>query len=135
MQAQPWHLLQSGPADPSTNMALDEALLRAAPRLSQPVLRFYGWNKPAASFGYFQKYADVERLTHLRPLVRRPTGGGLVPHDADWTYSLAFPPSHFWYALCARESYRRIHEWIQSAFQILGLATELAPLPNPTAPG
>lgn len=135
MQAQPWHLLQSGPADPSTNMALDEALLRAAPRLSQPVLRFYGWNKPAASFGYFQKYADVERLTHLRPLVRRPTGGGLVPHDADWTYSLAIPPSHFWYALCARESYRRIHEWIQSAFQILGLATELAPLPNPTAPG
>jgi len=116
-----------GPGDPAFNMALDETLLHAASRRGQPVLRFYSWTEPAASFGYFQKYAQVERMTALRPLVRRPTGGGLVPHDADWTYSLAFPPNHAWYSLSATESYRRVHEWLQAAFARLGLNTELAP--------
>jgi len=49
-----------------------------------------------------------------------------VPHDADWTYSLAFPSGHPWYDLAAIESYRRIHEWIQAAFAKMGVATELA---------
>jgi lipoate-protein ligase A len=108
-------------------MALDEALLEAMPRLHQPILRFYGWTVPAASFGYFQKHAEVGRLTSLRPLVRRPTAGGIVPHDADWTYSLVFPTSHEWYALSAMQSYARVHAWIQSAFAELDLETELAP--------
>ena len=127
MTPHPWYLLSSGPGDPAFNMALDEALLHSAPRLAQPVLRFYGWTEPAASFGYFQRYADVERMTVLRPLVRRPTGGGLVPHDADWTYSLAFPPGDGWYSLSATESYRRIHAWIQAAFASLEVNTALAP--------
>jgi lipoate-protein ligase A len=122
-----WLLLNSGPCPPAFNMALDEALLESMPRLGLPVLRFYGWAEPAATFGYFQKYADVERATHLRPLIRRPTGGGIVPHDADWTYSLVFPPRHEWHSLKAEESYRRVHEWIQSAFTKLGVTTELAP--------
>jgi len=113
-------------------MALDEALLEAMPRLANPVLRFYGWTEPAASFGYFQKYAQVERLTKLRPLIRRPTGGGVVPHQSDWTYSLMFPTCHPWYALVATESYRRAHEWIRAALATLSVETNLAPqrLPN-----
>ena len=118
---------QSGPCPPAFNMALDEALLEAVSRLGRPVLRFYGWTEPAATFGYFQKYAEVERATRLRPLIRRPTGGGIVPHDADWTYSLAFPPGHEWHSLKAEESYRRVHEWIQAAFAKLNVTTELAP--------
>jgi lipoyl(octanoyl) transferase len=124
---QTWLLLNSGPCPPAFNMALDEALLEAAARLGQPVLRFYGWTEPAATFGYFQKCAEVERATRLRPLIRRPTGGGIVPHDADWTYSLVFPPGHEWHALKAEASYRRVHEWIQRAFVKLDVATELAP--------
>ena len=125
-----WLLLQSGPGNPAFNMALDEALLEAMSRLGRPVMRFYGWTEPAATFGYFQKYAGVERATLLRPLIRRPTGGGIVPHDADWTYSLAFPPGHEWHSLKAEESYRRVHEWIQAAFAKLNVTTELAPTPN-----
>jgi lipoate-protein ligase A len=107
-------------------MALDEALLEAAPRIGCPVLRFYGWLERAATFGYFQRFAEVERMTTLRPLIRRPTGGGVVPHNADWTYCLTFPPSDPWYKLKAVESYRRVHEWIQAALRRLGTATELA---------
>ncbi len=116
-------------------MALDEALLEAMPRLGKPVLRFYGWTEPAASFGYFQKFSEVESATLLRPLVRRPTGGGIVPHDADWTYSLAFPAGNEWYSFRAEESYRRAHEWIQAAFARLNIPTELAACCRKAAPG
>ena len=122
-----WLLLNSGKGEAAFNMALDEALLEAMSRLQAPVLRFYGWTEQAASFGYFQKYSSVERVTLLHPLVRRPTGGGIVPHASDWTYSLAVPPGQEWHSLAAIESYRRIHEWIQRAFTKLKVQTELAP--------
>ena len=122
-----WLLLNSGKCDAAFNMALDEALLEAMPRLQAPVLRFYGWTQPAVTFGYFQKFSEVEAATHLRPLIRRPTGGGIVPHDADWTYSAAFPPGHEWHSLKAEESYRRIHDWLRLAFMEMRVETELAP--------
>jgi lipoyl(octanoyl) transferase len=121
-----WLLLRSGPGSAAINMATDEALLLHVARLAKPVLRFYAWSEPAASFGYFQRYAEVANTTPLRPLVRRPTGGGIVPHDFDWTYSVVVPPGHFWYQLKAVESYRRMHEWIQAAFSEIGVAAELA---------
>jgi lipoate-protein ligase A len=129
------YLLRSGPGDAAFNMALDEALLEAMPWLATPVLRFYSWTERAASFGYFQKLADVERMTSLWPLVRRPTGGGIVPHDRDWTYSVVFPVGHGWYALKAIESYQRIHEWIQQAFAKLNVPTVLAPQASKTGVG
>jgi len=46
-----WLLLNSGPCAAAHNMALDEALLESMRRVQQPVLRFYGWTEPAASFG------------------------------------------------------------------------------------
>jgi lipoyl(octanoyl) transferase len=121
-----WFLLSSGKGEAAFNMALDEALLEATTRLQRPVLRFYGWTERAATFGYFQKFASVERATRLRPLVRRPTGGGIVPHDTDWTYSFAVPPGHEWHGLAATESYRRMHEWIRRAFARLKIEAELA---------
>jgi len=130
-----WYLMRSATADAAHNMAVDEVLLESMPQLQRPVLRFYGWTEPAASFGYFQKFAEVERLTHLRPLIRRPTGGGIVPHDSDWTYSLAFPTNHEWYALRAIDSYRSVHEWLQAAFAKLGVATEVASCCLKSGPG
>jgi len=120
-------IFNSGKCGAAFNMALDEALLENAARLAKPVLRFYGWAEPAATFGYFQKFSEVERATLLRPLIRRPTGGGIVPHDADWTYCFTVPPNHEWHLLKAEASYRRIHEWIQAAFAKLKIKTELAP--------
>ncbi len=130
-----WFLHNSGPREAAFNMAFDEALLEAAPALGAPVLRFYGWTEPAATFGYFQKHADIAQWTRLRPLIRRCTGGGLVPHDADWTYSLVFPPGNPWYALKATESYQRVHEWIRRAFDRVGAATELSACCRKEVPG
>ncbi|MEY4917525.1 MAG: hypothetical protein RL616_1438 [Verrucomicrobiota bacterium] len=130
-----WLLLNSGKCAPAFNMALDEALLEAMPRLQAPVLRFYGWKEPAATFGYFQKFSAVSQTTHLRPLIRRPTGGGIVPHDADWTYAAIFPAGHEWHSLKAEESYRRIHDWLRLAFAELKIETELAPCCQKSAIG
>jgi lipoate-protein ligase A len=122
-----WLLLRERKNAADYNMALDEALLQFAPKLGRPVLRFYGWLEPAVTFGYSQRYAEIEKLTASRPLLRRPTGGGLVPHEADWTYSLIFPPGHFWYRYKAVESYRRAHEWIRDAFAKMNVAATLSP--------
>ena len=130
-----WHFLESGVRDPAWNMALDEALLEHASSVGRPVLRSYAWEVPAATFGYSQRHGDIEALTSLRPLVRRPTGGGLVPHAADWTYSVVVPPGHAWHALRAKESYARMHAWLRDAFGALGLPTRLAPCPNASGPG
>ncbi len=130
-----WLLLVQGREPFDYNMALDEALLESAPELGSPVLRFYGWKEPAASFGYSQRWAEIEKLTALRPLVRRPTGGGLVPHDADWTYSLIFPPEHFWYRLKAAESYQRVHHWLRDAFAQMNVPATLSSERQKEIPG
>ncbi len=130
-----WHFLESGARDPAWNMALDEALLEHAALVGRPVLRSYAWTVPAATFGYSQRHRDIGALTPLRPLLRRPTGGGLVPHAADWTYSVVVPPGHAWHGLSAKESYARMHAWLRDAFAALGFPTRLAPCPNPTGPG
>ena len=130
-----WLFLNSGKCAAADNMALDEALLDAMPRLQKPVLRFYGWMEPAATFGYFQKFSEVAAATLLRPLIRRPTGGGIVPHDVDWTYAAVFPASHEWHSLKAEESYRRIHDWLRLAFAELNIETALAPCCKKTLPG
>jgi len=130
-----WLHLSSGVGESALNMAWDEALLEHAARLGAPVLRTYRWIEPAVTFGYFQRLAEITALTPLRPLIRRPTGGGLVPHERDWTYSVVIPPSHARYGVRAEESYRQLHEWLQAAFAVCGIPTELAPGCDPTGPG
>src|SRR5262245_19776802 len=129
--AESWLLFEDGARPAAENMAVDEALLG----MILPVLRFYSWSEPAASFGYFQRYRDVETMTRLRPLVRRPTGGGWVPHDKDWTYSFILPQDSKWYQLKAVESYRQVHEWIQAGLTRIGLSTELARQSNVSVAG
>lgn len=130
-----WLTFNSGKCDAAFNMAMDEALLQSAAQLGGPMLRFYGWTQPAATFGYFQKFSEVERITAFRPLIRRPTGGGIVPHNADWTYSFAVPRAHSWHGISAEESYRRVHDWLRLAFTELGVETELAPCCKKSLPG
>lgn len=130
-----WKILDTGKGESAWNMALDEALLEFIAQINSPILRFYGWTEPAATFGYFQPYAEIAAWTELRPLIRRPTGGGLVPHDNDWTYSIIIPPTDPWYKLRATESYQRLHEWIAAALQKSGINAALAASANKEIPG
>lgn len=133
--AETWLFLDDPPREPALNMAIDEALLEQVGAVGTPVLRCYGWQQPAATFGYFQRHREIAALTSLRPLIRRPTGGGLVPHANDWTYSLAIRPEHAWHRLRAAESYLRLHEWLRDALVRLGLPAQLALQAQADGPG
>jgi len=115
-----WRLLIDGPASPARNMAVDEALLR---EVCEPVLRIYEWNVPAVSLGYFQPHA----LAGERPFIRRYTGGGLVDHAHDMTYTIVLPRAHPWMELSAPDSYCMIHRGVQAVLAACGIEAELTP--------
>lgn len=130
-----WVFIDDGRRPPVLNMALDEALMERAGLGDGPVFRWYGWQTAAATFGYFQPRSEVEGWTRLRPLLRRPTGGGLVPHLADWTYAWVVPAGHPWHALRAVESYERMHGWIARALCAVGIQATVAQCCEPSGPG
>jgi lipoate-protein ligase A len=105
------------------NMAIDEALLECA---TTPSIRFYKWDHPALSFGYFGKFTDVANHSTERDLVRRWTGGGIVFHGDDLTYAIVIPQSDAAFAESAMSIYEKIHNAIRAAFAANGQRVELA---------
>jgi len=75
------------------NMAIDEAMLQSAAEEGVTSLRFYTWEAPTLSLGYFQR--AVHRADHEAsqncPWLRRASGGGAIMHDRELTYSFAMP--------------------------------------------
>src|ERR1041385_4460172 len=107
----PLHVLyDSESRTAALNMAVDEALLENA-RL--PTIRFYRWDHPALSFGYFGRYSDVSE--HRRDLIRRWTGGGIVFHGEDLTYSIVIPASDPRFHESAAPIYEKLHRALRRA--------------------
>ena len=105
------------PHSAAMNMAIDEALLEYAPI---PLIRFYRWQSPALSFGYFGRFTDVARYQCERDLVRRWTGGGIVFHGEDLTYSLAIPTSDTAFAELSISIYENVHRALCDALSETG---------------
>jgi lipoate-protein ligase A len=107
----------------ATNMAIDEALLEG---VTIPSIRFYRWNSPALSFGYFGKFADVADYATERDLVRRWTGGGIVFHGDDLTYSIVVPASDPIFGESSMLIYEKIHRALCNALIATGQRTVVA---------
>ena len=105
------------------NMAIDEALFETA---ETPSIRFYEWDHPALSFGYFGKFADVEAYAGERDMVRRWTGGGIVLHGEDLTYSIVIPVSALAFAESSLSIYEKMHAAIRNTLAGSGQFVELA---------
>ena len=105
------------------NMAIDESLLENA---KGPSLRLYRWDHGALSFGYFGKFADVEAHARERDLVRRWTGGGIVFHGDDLTYSIVIPAPDSAFAHSTMSIYEKVHEALREALGATGQHAELA---------
>lgn len=120
------YLIEQDGREPGFNMGFDEAMMLMVDKIKVPIIRFYLWKDYAATFGLLQRYVQVSRYTSIRPLIRRPTGGGLVIHGNDWTYSIAIPPTHNWYRIKAINLYKLIHSWLANAFIREGISVSLA---------
>ncbi|MUV07330.1 octanoyltransferase [Planococcaceae bacterium Storch 2/2-2] len=126
MKRMEWAFINSGKCSPSFNMALDEALLNwHSEGKIPPVLRFYEWNPPTMSVGYFQKVSRDINLEEIERqgigLVRRPTGGRGVLHDQELTYSVIVSEDHPDMPETVTEAYRVISGGLLEGFRNLGL--------------
>lgn len=112
-------------------MATDRALLDSIETIDGPCFRHYQWEKPVWSFGYSQRLHEVcstlNQPLSSNNLVRRPTGGGIVDHTNDWTYTLALPAHHALAQSKAATSYQAIHQAITNALQSIHIAANLSP--------
>jgi lipoate-protein ligase A len=112
------------PRSAPMNMAIDEALLETT---KVPSIRFYRWQSPALSFGYFGKFTDAADHAVERDLVRRWTGGGVVFHGDDLTYAVVIPQSDPFFSKSSRSIYGAIHAALRNALVADGEPAELAP--------
>ena len=121
-------LIRDGVYSGAINMAIDEAILTELVRgESLPTLRFYRWEIPTISLGYFQKLRefDLELIKEKKlDLVRRPTGGRAVLHWEEVTFCLTIPAENrgLW------DIFRSIHEAIGRGLNISGIPAKVLPV-------
>jgi lipoate-protein ligase A len=126
-----WRLIDTGPLAGPANMAVDEALLEHFGRdPSLPVLRIYGWHPPAFSLGRYQKADEVLDLHACAeagiPVVRRITGGGVIYHAEEITYSIVCTPAHIAEAGTVKQSFARLCRFLIETYTTLGLEAGFA---------
>jgi lipoate-protein ligase A len=120
------------PREGPENMAMDEWLLQHA---GAAVLRIYRWKPGWGSFGYFVEHAEAQATFPGLRWVRRRTGGGIVDHRRDWTYTLSVPAVEGLAKAKGGESYRRIHQALAASLAKAGFAVRLAADHGPTRGG
>lgn len=85
-------LLNTASADVYTQMAADDFFVSL--NTQECFLRFFNWSGgPCATFGYAQFESSVKKQLDaegIKQYTRRPTGGGIVLHKDDLTFSLIF---------------------------------------------
>jgi lipoate-protein ligase A len=117
---------EANPRAAAVNMAVDEMLLMST---ECAVLRSYRWARASVSFGYFTPWKEVVSRYCGRDLVRRWTGGGIVEHGEDFTYSLVYPRTE--QLPSTLEFYRFVHFTISEILQTSGVPTEIVRLADP----
>ena len=107
-------------------MAVDEWLMKSVGDTA--VLRLYSWMGDWVSVGYFQSLTDARKIFGEGPeYVRRWTGGGIVDHRNDLTYTLVIPRSHELAGKRGSEGYTTIHREIARCLGEGGVGCDLAP--------
>ncbi len=133
-----WRLLKPQTSDAYTNMAVDEAIMKARIENRVPnTLRFYRWNPSAVSIGRFQKLDNEVHVDNCRKhgvdIVRRTSGGGAVYHDSEGeiTYSITAKLNDLGCkTLDMPGAYQKICRGLNEAVKILGAKAEYRP-PDP----
>jgi len=103
-------------------MAVDEALLNSFDEESMPILRLYSW-ETSLSLGRFSAVHRSLKLGSIEaeqiPFVRRISGGGILVHGGDLSYSLILPRKLI-KAKGVKESYRHLCRFLIRLYEKLG---------------
>jgi lipoate-protein ligase A len=130
-----WNLIvEKSPLPGPLNMAVDEFLFFSLGPEPQTHVRFYQWERPTVSLGYSQVAEKVIDLDSCRrqgiDVVRRTTGGKLVLHHQEVTYSICSSDVEV-FSSTLTESYRLISCALISGLKEMGLSARLAgPAPS-----
>ncbi|WP_226814433.1 lipoate--protein ligase family protein [Aliarcobacter butzleri] len=108
------------------NTNIDKALFKAFENGSLPILRLYSWQK-SVTFGAGQNLSDYENLLkeYKNNFSKRITGGGVLFHGHDISYSLVLP-STFIDNRSVKETYELICSFILEFYSNLGLKASFA---------
>jgi len=123
-----WRIINTGKNDSAMNMAIDEAImLGVIAGTSLPTIRFYDWDPATVSCGYNQDVAKEVDFEAVEKggygFVRRPTGGRLVLHEKEITYSV-IAPIHERLGGSVLESYGVISKALARGMELLGVGVE-----------
>lgn len=109
-------------------MAVDEALLLCFKEGDMPILRLYGWEKALSVGRYSNLWRSLDRKTVEEqniPFVRRISGGGILVHGGDLSYSLIIPRD--WVReKGVKESYRYLCSFLIRLYEKLGYRADFA---------
>ncbi len=123
-------ILPTRVGDAPLNMADDIALLELFPKKNTLRFRHYEWLHPCWTFGYslpLKQILEIISIEKNARYCRRPTGGGLVRHQLDWTYSFVIPINSPFFNHPPQDLYKITHEALAKSLQIHGCSTELMP--------
>jgi lipoate-protein ligase A len=91
------------------NMDLDAALLQ---KEGGAFLEFHRWIKPSFTFGYFVDPQKEFFESDLISIGRRATGGGVLFHGHDLSFSFCFPDDAFFGDRDTNEVYKKLNSWL-----------------------
>ena len=128
-----WNLiLDRDPAGGAWNMAVDEYLFLSLPDSPATSVRFYQWARPTVSLGHSQ---DIERVADTAfcrdngiDIVRRITGGKLVLHHDEVTYSVSSSDTGT-FTENLGDSYRLVSRGLMCGVEKMDLQVSLAGAP------
>ena len=119
MDVEYWEIIDTGSKSAQENMLFDAQLLEKAHCYKRPVLHFYEWEKPSATYGHFIQPAAVFDLARVEEkglcLVQRPTGGGIIFHIWDMAFSLLVPADQPEFSINTLDNYAFVNNAVLHA--------------------
>ena len=120
-----FRLIRSQPASARYNMALDSEIFSRYLEDGVPVFRLYSWQAPSITYGISQQPDnDIDIQSCARDgvqIAQRMTGGGVLFHHDEITYSLVCSKDDIGEDKKAFVAYRQICAFLMHFYKSLGL--------------
>lgn len=118
-------IVKTNKFDVYENMACDEIMCETMPE--KYILRFFNWSENGITFGFSQRYKNVINMIDDKyknfNITRRPTGGGIVIHETDLTFSFIFYSPEIFNPLL---TYEKLHSAIYNEYIQNGINIDIA---------